>query len=444
MSLLSKLKDDPLLGRVLRSSAHLLTSNTISLGLSVVMSALSFRLLGASGTGLIALVMSYSSTINSLLSFRMSELVVRYGGEALEKGDKKRAAEIIRSAAWTEAAVSVLAFMVVLITSFWASATFAKSTDSTAMFIVFALGLLANFNTETSTGILQVTGRIRLQGTINLIQSVVSLGTAATAFFTPDPLWTILTAYLMSKIIPGLGLYIAGRKLLKRELGSDWHEARFIKASESRNLVRFALSSNISATIIKLFRESEPLWVGLFLSTEAVGYYKAAYSLAGFLSIPADPLISAAYPEINRLIVQRAWGSLKKFLRRITTISFAVNAAAAVGFIVFGKFALTLYTGRAEFIAAYPAMLALLAGLAFNYTLFWNRPLLLSLGLPEFPVWVTLVVGLLKLGLAFWVIPQFGITGAGALLSFYYIASVGIMAVRGIKEIKTNEDRGHH
>ena len=89
-------------------------------------------------------------------------------------------------------------------------------------------------------------------------------------------------------------------------------------------------------------------------------------------------------------------------------------------------------------------LLALLAGLAFNYTLFWNRPLLLSLGLPEFPVWVTLIVGLLKLGLAFWIIPQFGITGAGALLSFYYIASVGIMAARGLKEIKRNEDRSHH
>ncbi|MBK7455261.1 MAG: oligosaccharide flippase family protein [Anaerolineales bacterium] len=436
MSLPSTFKDDPLLNRVLRSSAHLFTSNTLSLGLSVVMSALSFRLLGASGSGLIALVMSYTSTVNSLFSFRMSELVVRYGGEFLEKGEKEKASALIKSAALAEAVVSVLAFLVVLISSMWASQTFTKSPDSKLMFIVFALGLLANFNTETSTGILQVTGKIRHQGTINLIQSIISLGIVITAFFLPNPLWIVLLAYLASKVIPGLGLYFMGRRQLQNELGVQWQNAPMMNIAESRSLIRFAISSNISATIIKIFRESESLWIGLFLSTEAVGYYKAAYSLVGFLSVPADPLIAATYPEINRLIVQRAWTSLRSFLRKITALAFAINAAAALGFIFLGQFALVIFTGRQEFVAAYPAMIALFIGLAFNYTLFWNRPLLLSLGLTDYPIWTTLLVGLAKLALAFWLVPQYGILAAGALLSFYYIASVGIMAWRGVKEIQ--------
>ncbi len=211
--------------------------------------------------------------------------------------------------------------------------------------------------------------------------------------------------------------------------------------SESRALIRFAISSNISATIIKVFRESEPLWVGYFLSTEAVGYYKAAYSLASFLSVPADPLIAATYPEINRLIVQKAWASLRSFLRKVTALAFAVNAAAALGFIFLGQFALILFTGHREFVAAYPTLLALFVGLAFNYTLFWNRPLLLVLGLPDFPIWVTLVVGLIKVALAFWLVPQYGIFAAGALLSFYYIVSVGVMALRGVNEIKKKDER---
>ena len=137
-----------------------------------------------------------------------------------------------------------------------------------------------------------------------------------------------------------------------------------------------------------------------------------------------------------RLVVQKAWAPLRSFLRKVTTLSFAINAAAALGFIFLGKFALILFTGRQEFAVAYPTMLALLVGLAFNYTLFWNRPLLLSLGLPEFPIWVTLIVGLIKVTLAFWLVPQYGMVAAGALLSFYYIASVGVMALRGVKEIK--------
>ena len=157
--------------------------------------------------------------------------------------------------------------------------------------------------------------------------------------------------------------------------------------------------------------------------------------------MPADPLIAATYPEINRLIVQKAWASLRSFLRKITVLAFAVNAAAALGFIFLGQFALIIFTGHREFITAYPTLLALFVGLAFNYTLFWNRPLLLSLGLPDFPIWVTLVVGLIKVALAFWLVPQYGILAAGALLSFYYIASVGIMALRGVREIKMKNER---
>lgn len=436
MFLFDRLKHDPLLGRVLRSSAHLFTSNTISLGLSVVMGALAIRLLGADGLGLITVVMGFASTVNSILSFRMSELVVRYGGEYLEKDEKQKAAALIKAAALTETAVSVLAFIFVLILAGWAARTIAKTPDTELLFIVFGLGLLANFNTETSTGILQVTGKIRYQGTINLIQSIASLLIVTAGFFLPNRLWVVLSAYLAGKVILGLGLFFTAQRELARRLGVDWGRAPLPPFAQSRDLIRFAVSSNVSATIIKVFRESEPLWVGYFLSTEAVGYYKAAYALVSFLSVPADPLIAAAYPEINRLIVQKAWASLRSFLRKVTALSFAVNAAAALGFIFLGQFALVLYTGHQEFVAAYPTLLALFVGLAFNYTLFWNRPLLLSLGLPEFPIWTTLIVGLIKVALAFWLLPRYGILAAGALLSFYYIASVGVMALRGIQEIR--------
>jgi O-antigen/teichoic acid export membrane protein len=434
--LLNTLREDPLMERVIRSSAHLFTSNSLSLALTVIQGALAVRLLGATGLGLITLVIGYASTVNSLLSFRMGELVVRYGGEYLEKGQKNKACALIKAASLAEAIVSALAFLVVLISAEWASLTFAKMPGTAALFVVFAVGLLANFNVETSIGVLQVTGKIKHQGTINLIQSFVSITLVISAFFWGNALLLVLMAYLMSKAIPGLGIFIYARKQLHETLGRGWWKTPLANLSEPRSVLRFAISSNISATIIKVFRESEPLWVGYFLSTGAVGYYKVAYSLVGFLAVPADPLIAATYPEINRLIVQKAWDSLKGFLRKITSISFIINVAAGLGFLFLGRAVILLYSGSEDFLGAYPTMLALFFGLAFNYTLFWNRPLLLSLGLPEFPIWATLAAGLIKVGLAFWLIPKFGIMAAGALLSYYYIASVGMMALRGVQQIK--------
>jgi O-antigen/teichoic acid export membrane protein len=434
MSLLSKFTNDPLLGKVIRSSGSLLSTNTISLGLSVLQGALVTRLLGPAGFGLIGVVMFYASTVNSIFSFRMSELVVRYGGEYLGNGEKDKASAIVKAAGMGEAIVSLLAFFVVALSAGLAEQYFAKTPGSAWMFTAYALGLLANFNVETSNGILQVTDRIKLLGVINLLQSIITTIIILAAFFWNGTLPIVLGAFLLGKTILGLGMFIAAQVQLHRVLGRGWWRTSLSRLTSTRELIRFAVSSNISATIIRIFRESEILWVGFFLDTTAVGYYRVAYTLVHFLAIPADPFIATTFPEINRLVVEKAWSRLKDFLRKITTLSFAYNLALGLGLVLLGRWIILVYSGE-KYLDAYPALVALTLGLVFNYILFWNRPLLLSLGLPDFPIWVTLTVGLVKVALAFWLIPKFGILAAGALLSYYYIASVSIMVIRGLREI---------
>lgn len=435
----TSLREDNLFRRVVGNSLHLFSNNTIALALSVLQGALVTRLLGPAGYGLIGVIMAYASTVNSIFSFRMGEVVVRYGGAYLEQGEKSKASALLKAASLTEAVVSLLAFIAVALTANLAEVYSAKTAGTAWMFIVFAIGLLANFNMETSLGVLQVTQKIKWQGRINLIQSVVTTAVILAAFYFKGSFETILFAYLLSKTILGLGMFIVAQIQLQRVLGAGWSLVSFSVIGEWRELIRFAFSSNVSATIIKIFRESELLWVAFFLTPEAAGYYKLAYTLAGFLAIVSDPLITTTFPEINRLVVQSAWARLKDFLRKVTSLSFAYNAVIAVGFVLFGGWMIRIYSNE-TFLPAYPAMIALVVGLAFNYTLFWNRPLLLSLGLPEYPIKVTLVVGIIKIALAFVLVPRFGIVAAGALLSFYYVASVGIMAWRGTREIRELEN----
>jgi len=443
MSLLSKFKNDPLFTKVMRSSGSLFSNNTLALGLSVVQGIMATRLLGPAGFGLIGVVMAFASTVNSLFSFRMSELVVRYGGEYLNKSEKEKASALIKSASLTEGIVSLVAFLVVVFTAHLAETYLAKTPDIAWMFTFFAVNLLANFNTETSTGILQITDRIKLQGTVNLIQAVITTLIIAGAFFFKGGITTVLIAYLIGKSIIGLGLFILAQIQLHEKLGSGWWRTPFSALTARKEIFRFAFSSNISATIIKLFRESELIWVGFFLNTTAVGYYRVAYTITHFLAIPTDPLIATTFPEINKLAVEKAWGRLKGFLKKITAFSFVYNTAIGIGLVLFGHWVIRIYSG-AEYLAAYPALVALTIGLVFNYILFWNRPLLLALGLPEFPVYVTLAAGVIKLVLSFWLVPMYGVVAAGGLLSFYYIASVGLMVLRGLQQIKTYENRAHH
>ena len=445
MSLTARLRQDDLLSRVLLNSAHLFSSNSISLVLGFVQGILAARLLGLADYGLVVLVMAYASTVNGLFSFRMSELVVRYAGEYLEQGQREKAAALVKAAGLGEAGVSLLAFLVVAATAGLASRLIIKMPGSEWMIVLYSLGLLANFNTETSTGVLQATGKVRLRGLVNLAQTALSLTIIGAAFlihrstgaFQSQLVLIALAGYLAGKSLLGLGLFATAQVELRRVLGAGWSRASLRVLPSARELVRFAVSSNLSATAILIFRESELLWIGFFLNPEAAALFKNAYTIVLFLAVPADPLILAVYPELNRLIVQRAWPRLHRLLRNVTLISLGYNMVLALALVLLGRWVLSFY--GSQYVVAYPALLVLLAGFAFNFTLFWNRPLLLSLGLPTFPLWAVLFAGLLKLGLAFALVPRYGYTMEAALLSLYYVVSVGLMAWRGLKEIRTQE-----
>src|SRR4030042_6936358 len=74
---------DKLLRGVLKNAGYLFSSNTLSAALSMLNSIFATRLLGVGGLGLVAIVQTCASNINRLLSFRMSEVVVKYLGEAM-------------------------------------------------------------------------------------------------------------------------------------------------------------------------------------------------------------------------------------------------------------------------------------------------------------------------------------------------------------------------
>ena len=88
------LQDDPLIRRVLRNSSYLFSSNTISAALGFVQSIFVVRLLGIEKFGAITAVMLFASNVNRLLSFRKSEVVVKYMGAALAQGRNDRAAAL--------------------------------------------------------------------------------------------------------------------------------------------------------------------------------------------------------------------------------------------------------------------------------------------------------------------------------------------------------------
>ena len=125
MTILQKLsavwKEDNLLRRIVRNSSYLFGSNVISAVLSFGQTIIAVRLIGVTSWGLVAVVQTFASNINRFLSFRMSEVVVKHLGPSLADEQKQEAAALVKAAGLTEAAMSIIGFLVVVALAPWAS-----------------------------------------------------------------------------------------------------------------------------------------------------------------------------------------------------------------------------------------------------------------------------------------------------------------------------------
>jgi len=147
------------------------------------------------------------------------------------------------------------------------------------------------------------------------------------------------------------------------------------------------------------------------------------------LQIPISPLPKATFPELSREIARKNWENVRYVLKQGSRLAAAYSLPVALGLVLFGQSIFALTYGI-EFAPAYPAMVILLVGYSFTNIFYWNRVALLSLARPVFPTLVNFVGMLLKISLIFVLVPHYGYLAFAALLSGYYIFTVGIAAVR--------------
>ena len=429
-----KLFENELIRRIIKNSGYLFSTNGISAALSMLQGILAARLLGAAGFGILGTITLFTSTINNLASFRMSELVVKYVGHYTENADEQRAAAIFKVAALTELLASLVAFVLIVLLAPIGAHYFAKDPSTTPLFMVYGLVVLANLMAESSTGLLQISDRFRRIAGINLAQSIVTLAIIALTYVKGGNLSEVLIAYLIGKTIGALGITVSALMEARQRWGSLWWQSPLkLLLQQWRELAHFAISTNISATISLATKDSEILWVSFLSGPLQAGYYKLALALANIVQMPVEPLPQATYPELSRQAAHHNWGNLRYILRQGSRLAGGYSLFMTLALILLGR-PLIQFLYKPEFLPSYSALIVLLIGLLVANTFYWRRIALLALGQADFPAKVNFVLAILKVGGILLLVPRYGFLASAALLSGFYIAGsiISIWKIRSL------------
>jgi O-antigen/teichoic acid export membrane protein len=291
---------------------------------------------------------------------------------------------------------------------------------------VYSLTVLAMLIAESSTGLLQVLGRFRLQALLSTLGSAVLLAASAVVFFLGGRLYGMLWAAVVAGWVSGACVAAAALTAVRVACGPGWWRVPLLHLRAGhRAAFGFAFSTNASATLSLVTRDADVLWLGLLRGTAEAGLYRLAFALANYLMLPVGQLSQAFYPEIAREAALGAWRAFGRLLRRGTAIAAAYVLPAALLLGLAGTPFIRAVYG-APFAPAAAALAILLVGMGFANVLFWNRPALLALGRPDFPLKVNVGIVVLKIIGVLLVVPVYGYIGNAALLTALYLVGVSV------------------
>jgi O-antigen/teichoic acid export membrane protein len=452
---------DKLLRGVLKNSSYLFSSNTLSAALSMVNSIFVTRLLGIDGLGLITTVQTFASNINRFLSFRMSEVVVKHLGQALvnEQGtsgeyvhstevalhqtqSNPQAAAIVKGIGIIESATSILAYLILVLLSPWAAQVLLKDPSKAALIPIYGLVLLANLVYETSAGVLQTYKRFSWLGIINTIQSIITAILILLAFILKWDVPEVLGAYLLGKSFSGITIAILAFRQMNQSLGFRWWHSSLRQVKDWHRILGFAANTNLNGTLNLVTRDNAPLYLAALSPADVtqayVGYFKLGLSIINFITLPIDPFIWPTYAEITRTVALRQWQRTRSLLKQVSTIAGTWTLTAATGIALFGWWLIPIIYGPSAS-PAYLVVLILLVGYGTANIFNWNRPLMLALGKPSYPLFVALGLGVIEILLVLLLVPMGGYLVMAAILSGYLAESVGIITWKGWHLIRYHE-----
>jgi O-antigen/teichoic acid export membrane protein len=415
---------------LLKNSGYLAASRIVAAVASLATVSLAAHALGVLLFGALILITSYAKAASGISKFQSWQLIVRYGGRAVQ-GEVEDFKTSTGFAFALDAVSGVVGMLVAVALLPLIAGSVGIQADQLWLAMLYCT-LLPTMGAATPTGVLRALDRFDLiswQGTAAPIGRVI-LVTAA--YFAGAPFGAYVAAWYVTDLGGDLFLwFLAWRELRRRRLLEGIRPT--LRPESLPGAWRFAIHVNLNASVQAVWGPIARLVVGGLLGPAGAALFRVASVLSDSASKPADLLAKAFYPEVVRMDLRskKPW----KLMLRGTALASGVALLAILILVLAGKPIVSVLFGK-EFLGAYDALLILMVVPFISVFSFPLPPMLYALDRPEAPVRARLVgsaVFFVSIAPLCW---EWGVPGAAVALVLANVATAAVMLVQLQREYR--------
>lgn len=365
---------------LLRNSSYLALSRIVAAVAQLVTIALAAHALGVLLFGALILIDSYARAASGIAKFQSWQLIVRYGGRVLdgEHEDFKAstgfafALDMVSGIGGMLVAAAILPFVAP-----WVGI----SRDQLWLAMLYCT-LLPTMAAATPTGILRALDRFDQISWADTVTPISRVVVVLIAYFARAPFVAYVVAWYATNLAGDLyDWFLAWRELRRRDLLRGIRPT--LRPRSLPGAWRFAIHVNLTASVQSAWGPIARLVVGGLLGAAGAALFRVASALSDSASKPADLLAKAFYPEVVRMDLssRKPW----KLMLRGTALASGCALVAILILLIGGKPIVGFLFGR-QFLAAYDALLILMAVPFLSVFSFPLPPMLYALDRPDGPL----------------------------------------------------------
>lgn len=334
------------------------------------------RFLSLGEYGQLALIISFGTTINALIDFRVWETIIKFFNEHFNAQRMEKAIAVLRLCFAIDLGTGVVSAIVMALTSRLVARIL---LDDAGLAIDIALyGIMMLFITTETTvvGLLRVYERFDLLGMKDVVGNVLKLVATSAAAIYFRSLHMVVVGYVVAGLLDAIIFNIIAYVITRRKVGRIAHYSPLDK-EERRQVLRFIMGTNVLGILKSATEQLDMLLVGFFGGPDVTGIYKVAISTVNMHGMLKEPITKIAYPEIvrSRQIGRRA---LRTTIISLVLISALITLSSGLVIAVFAEPIVKLVSGSDLYLSAATYIRIMLIGTAATGLFFWTGFLLMA------------------------------------------------------------------
>ena len=405
---------------------------------SIVQVAVSARILGPEGLGVVAVIIALTSLLYRLVSLPGNEVITTFVTRSIAEGRMEEATGTLRFTMLVSQGLSLVSYVLLAAVTLAVSGLLGEAEGYRSALLVYGVGGVAAATFRESMAVLRLADRLQLGFAVAVVSSAARTAFLVAAWMAGGGLIMVISAYVVGDVVTGVGMFLAAA-CSERQAGLPGFLRSLRARVPGRDVIAFQVGSFWRASVEAVILHIDVILVANVLSLHQVGLYRAAYQIVDATKHPFRSIATGVQAEYSRQWYGGDAAAVRGLARRFTLLALAIAVAGYGLLVIMHGPVIRIMLGAGFEEAAFPLLFMIPGALAFAVVAPVSvLPAAIGRAVPHLAAYsvalVAMVVAILALA------PRYGAEGAAWANSIGWIAFAAAFVPFIVRTLRQGDD----